>query len=153
MKDFSLEKDGSKAKSLAKNYLERRKAIEEERRREQGTAILAPDKLDTLLGRGKPIQEWPGNVRLCSILGTHLERHREAVKRRGAKNALCDEIVESIKSSGGRFLKREEGGSEWVEVDDAVAREKISHGFRNQKQAARGNSPAPASLGNQSSDG
>jgi hypothetical protein len=145
MKDFPLEKDGTKAKSLAKNYIKRRKAIEEERRREQGTPILAPDKLDRLLGRGKPIQNWPGNVRLSSILGTNLERHQEAMKMRGAKKDLCDEILETIRSSGGRFLKREEGGSEWVEVvDDAVAREKILHGFRNQKQAARGNSPAPA---------
>jgi hypothetical protein len=117
-----------------KDFFERRSNIENERRIEQGSRILAPCKLDILLGRGKPMQEWLGNLQLATTLATYADLHNStAMNRRGAKNDLCDEIVRLLKESGGRFLKREEGALEWIEVDDTMAREKVSHGFRNQR--------------------
>jgi hypothetical protein len=141
MKNFPFD-DDCRVNNL-KDFLEKRKTIEAEKSRvKQGaiTMILAPEKLDVLLGRGRPIQDWVGNVWYSSIIEATIERHHEAVRRRGAKNEICDEIVEIIKGSGGRFLKRKEGGLEWVEVDDALARKKVSHAFRNQKQSSKASS-------------
>ena len=116
------------------DFCERRRSIEHERRKEQGSRILAPGKLDILLGRGKPMQEWLGNLQLSSTLVANADLYNStAMDRRGAKNELCDEIVTQIKESGGRFLKREEGAVEWREVDDDMARLKVSHGFRNHR--------------------
>jgi hypothetical protein len=120
------------------DFCERRSIIENERRIEQGSRILAPGRLDILLGRGKPMQEWLGNLQLAITLVANTELHNStAMNRRGAKNDLCDEIVRLLKESGGKFLKREEGSQEWIEVDDnTTARERVSHGFRNQRLAS-----------------
>jgi hypothetical protein len=132
MNHFPIDND-SKIIGLT-DFCERRRSIEQERRIEQGSRILAPGKLDILLGRGKPLQEWLGNVQLNSTLAAHADRHNStAMTRRGAKNELCDEIVTRIKESGGRFLKRELGAVEWIEVDDVMAREKVSRGFRKHR--------------------
>jgi hypothetical protein len=140
MKNFPLDHD-FKVKDL-KDFIDKRKIVEDDRRRENQSAnITAPEKFDVLLGRGRPVQAWVGNIWYSSIIEATFERHHEASGRRGAKKELCDEVVEIVKSYGGRFLKREEeGGLEWVEVDDALARVKVSHAFRNQKQSARSSS-------------
>jgi hypothetical protein len=136
MKNFPLD-DDCKVKDL-QEFIDKRKIVEGDRRREnQGVNITAPEKFDVLLGRGRPVQAWVGNVWYSSIIEATFERHREAGGRRGAKKELCDEVIEIIKGAGGRFLKREEAGLEWVEVDDALARKKVSHAFRNQKQSAK----------------
>jgi hypothetical protein len=45
------------------------------------------------------------------------------------KTALCQELVDKINKSGGRFLKQASGGV-WEVGNDMLAREKISHTFR-----------------------
>ena len=136
MKNFPLD-DNFKLKD-SKDFIEKRKTVEDNKRREnQGVNILAPEKFDVLLGRGRPVQAWVGNVWYSSIIEATFARHHEAGGRRGAKTELCDEVIGIIKSRGGRFLQRQEGGLEWVEVDDVQARMKVSHAFRNQKQASR----------------
>jgi hypothetical protein len=123
--------DDSKLLGLT-DFCERRRAIENARRVEQDSRILAPGKLDILLGRGKPMQEWLGNLQLGLILGDNADLHNStAMNRRGAKNDLSHDIVENVKDSGGRFLKRQKGDLEWIEVDDVIAREKVNNGFRN----------------------
>ena len=118
------------------DFCDRRRSIEHKRRIEQGSRILAPGKLDILLGRGQPMQEWLGNLQLSSTLAANADLHNStAMNRHGAKNELCDKIVTQIKESGGRFLKREEGAVEWYEVDDTMARVKVSHGFRNHRHS------------------
>jgi hypothetical protein len=114
-----------------RNSIEQRRMIEEERKREDisSTTILSPMKFDVLLGRGRPNQEFPGNVRLAVIIDMHRSQYQSA--KRGGKTGTCEEIVSLIKNSGGRFLKRQEGSHHsWVEVSDSVAVEKVSHGFR-----------------------
>ena len=82
------------------------------------------------------MQEWLGNLQLSSTIAANADLHNStAMNRHGTKNELCDKIVTQIKESGGRFLKREEGAVEWHEVDDAMAREKVSHGFRNKRRS------------------
>jgi hypothetical protein len=82
---------------------------------------------DVLLGRGKPIQERPGNVRFREMLDKHIEKYDSGEKGVSAKVSAC--IVLLVKEEGGRFLKELEDGG-WFEVDEATARAKVSHAFR-----------------------
>jgi hypothetical protein len=69
MNHFPIDND-SKLIGLT-DFCERRRSIEHERRIEQGSRILAPGKLDILLVRGKPLQEWLGNLQLSSTIAAN----------------------------------------------------------------------------------
>lgn len=114
-----------------RNALEKRRVLEDERKLVCGNAIFCPLEFDVLLGRGRPFQEYTGNKRLAVIIDTR--RQEYAASKRGGKTIVCDKIVELIQKSGGRFLKRQDENVHdgvWVEVDNSVARDKVSHGFR-----------------------
>jgi hypothetical protein len=85
---------------------------------------------DILLGRGKPIQQRPGNVRYREMVEKYMDRYEEG--NRGAKYAVAAYIVHLLKEEGSRFLKETEDGS-WAEVDEATARSKTSHTFRTRR--------------------
>jgi hypothetical protein len=89
--------------------------------------IYNPGPNDILLGRGKPIQERPGNVRFRDMLDKHLDKYEHGGK--GAKVKVGAYIVHIVKEEGGRFLKELKDGG-WVEIDEAAARKKVSHAFR-----------------------
>jgi hypothetical protein len=56
------------------------------------------------------------------------------------KTDITKRIVNIIHEYQGRFLKFDEKEGCWLEVDYGLAREKISHIFRNQKGQERRNS-------------
>jgi hypothetical protein len=93
--------------------------------------IYDPLPNDILLGRGKPIQQRPGNVRYREMVEKHLNKYDEGDK--GVKYAVTAYIVHLLNEEGGRFLKGLEDGG-WVEVDEATARSKVSHTFRTQRK-------------------
>jgi hypothetical protein len=93
--------------------------------------IYDPSPNDILLGRGKPIQQRPGNVRFRDMLDQHVDKYNKSEK--GAKVAVTASIVHLLKEDGGRFLKPLEYGG-WVEVDEAAARAKVSHAFRTRRK-------------------
>ena len=77
------------------------------------------------------MQKWLGNLRQATTLAANADRRNStAINRHGAKNGLCDELVRLLRESDGQLLKREEGDLEWIK---SMAREKVSHGFRNQR--------------------
>jgi hypothetical protein len=82
---------------------------------------------DVLFGRGKPIQERPGNARFREMIDKHIDKYEQNEK--GAKAIASAYIVRIVKEEGGRFLKEWEDGG-WVEVDEATARAKVGHTFR-----------------------
>ena len=89
--------------------------------------IFLPLNSDILFGRGKPIQQTAGNLRLTAIVGSYvLEYHKLKLKQE--KTALAARIVQMVKSASGRFLSRHTGI--WTVVSDDVAREKVSGLFR-----------------------
>jgi hypothetical protein len=96
--------------------------------------IYDPLPNDVLLGRGKPIQERPGNVRFRDMLDKHMGKYEQGKK--GGKSKVSAYIVRIVKDGGGRFLKELEDG-EWVEVDEATALEKVSHAFRGRRGVFR----------------
>ena len=100
--------------------------------------ILRPKPNDVLLGRGKPIQDHSGNIRLRKLVDFHRARYLKA--RREAKSNIAEEIVQSMKDgekgdgeNACRFLRRFEE-EYWIEVSDNIARDKVSHALRSKTQ-------------------
>jgi hypothetical protein len=93
--------------------------------------IYDPLPNDVLLGRGKAIQQRPGNIRYREMVEKQMDRYDEG--DRGAKYTVTASIAYLLKEEGGRFLKEIEDGG-WVEVDEATALLKISHSFRSQRK-------------------
>jgi hypothetical protein len=91
--------------------------------------IIVPGPFDVLMGRGKKIEENPGNLRLRHLIEVNGPRYDEASKFE--KTVVAEAIMAMIRDIGGRFLKQGEAG--WMEVADDTARDKISHSFRNQR--------------------
>lgn len=100
-----------------------------------------PSNNDVLLGKGKPIQEFCGNQRLCARIDDHLGQYN--MKSKSEKTALAADIVNKVRMSNGHFLSKESGI--WTEVSDDVARDKVSHMFRHQRQKGRATSKGPES--------
>lgn len=91
--------------------------------------IIQPN--DVLFGRGKTVVEHPGNVRFRSIVGLQMDEYEMATRLE--KSLITEKIVQAIRDSDGRFLKRDDGG-EWEEVDQETARKKVGHAFRNRRK-------------------
>ena len=94
--------------------------------------ISVPAPLDVLMGREKISQEHTGNFRYNQIIQSRLEKYDNGTKQE--KTQMATEILEVVKGYGGRFLKLESGS--WVQVDDRVAREKVSNGFRSKRKTS-----------------
>jgi len=98
--------------------------------------VLQPAKLDVLCGRGKPIQDSPGNVRVRVIAEDFVEEYSTARKRE--KRALLVQMLDVVQynpedGTSARFLKRYEENQEyagWYPVTQEVALEKIAHSLR-----------------------
>ena len=89
-------------------------------------AICIPGPYDVTLGRGRRCNRHPGNIRLRSLVDRAKNIYDFSSK--GDKTRITEKIVTAVKQNG-RFLKEEKFG--WVEVEDEVARLKVSHVFRD----------------------
>jgi hypothetical protein len=102
--------------------------------------IDAPRRFDVLFGKGKALREHTGNVRANHLVAMYRPKYEHADKYE--KTDIAKHLVNIIHESGGRFLKFEENDGIWVEVGHGMAREKISHIFRNQRDRKRRSSLA-----------
>lgn len=93
---------------------------------------------DVLLGKGRPIQGHAGNLRLQAIVDTYVEKYCK-LESKLEKTTLAGDIVIWVKGASGRFLSKESGI--WREVPDDVARDKVSHLFRNRRLLSNKNPP------------
>jgi hypothetical protein len=92
-----------------------------------------PNPNDVLVGKGKPCQQHSGNLRLRHLVELRLADY--TVVRKSEKQNFTREIVQTIKKSSGRFLKRDCDGW-WEEVPDEDAREKVSKIFGSTRAAS-----------------
>jgi len=132
-----VDADGNRDLSVWQSWIQERHKLETEReakykKQANPKVIDYPSPTDVLLGRGRPSQEWPGNKRLSEIIDQFYPMFTDA--DRSTKTAISKGIVQSIHSSGGRFLKKDKTLNGWVLVSDYDGREKVSHAFRNLKQ-------------------
>jgi hypothetical protein len=92
---------------------------------------LTPRPEDVLFGRGKTVVEHPGNTRFRQVVDLYM--HKYTTAGRTEKTRITEIIMHMVQGSAGRFLRREDGIN-WEEVDDATAREKVAHAFRNRRR-------------------
>ena len=93
--------------------------------------IYDPLPNNILLGRGKPIQDRPGNVRFREMIDKNIDKYDKG--EHGAKVLVSAYIVRILKEEGVRFLKELKDGG-WAEVDEATALAKVGHAFRTQRR-------------------
>jgi hypothetical protein len=98
---------------------------------EQRFTVVVPRRFDVLFGKGTITAQHTGNLRALHIVEMNRTLYDGATRHE--KTRLAQSIVDLINSSYGRFLK-EEGKSGWQEVENHVAREKISHYFRRLRE-------------------
>jgi hypothetical protein len=96
--------------------------------------ITVPGPYDVLLGRGRNLQNHPGNKRFRGLIDRYLERYEAADKQ--DKTILAYTIIRIVQEMNGRFLKDVDGAG-YVEVDNAVAQTKVAHCFRSQRSAMK----------------
>ena len=114
-------------------FMEERRRIEanekEEQDREEAATgvILHPGPIDVLCGRGRPYQDFPGNIRVGKLVDEHVPLYLETQERL-AKTMIAIGIVQQVQREGGRFLTRRQDG--WELAQNKVARAKISQALR-----------------------
>jgi hypothetical protein len=91
------------------------------------SGIDLPGPKDVLLGRGKPVQDYCGNILMRTLVSTFMDQYKSALKLDKILVAL--KVVAETKRHGGHFLKRSSDGW-WFEVSDEAARDKVSMTFR-----------------------
>lgn len=84
---------------------------------------------DVICGRSKLAFNNIGNRRFRIIISLYLKRYLR-IKNRSDRSKLIDEIVNTVHSAGGQFLK-ETRGECFVEIDREVRRNKVGHALRD----------------------
>ena len=105
------------------------------------TSILTPGFNDVIYGSDSLSRTHVGNVKYHAKI-RELFPEYDATTDRLKRGDFFQQVLHTIHSSGGRFLRRDEHGSSWVHVSDDVALKKISNSFRtlrrNEKLKSRG---------------
>jgi hypothetical protein len=90
----------------------------------------------------------PGNRKLRACVGLYLDRYLNA-KKRQAKTRLVHKLVNMVRESGGKFLRKVSGHSYgWIDIGYKHAFEKVSHVFRDARAERDKNEDQDASTNN-----
>jgi hypothetical protein len=100
-----------------------------------------PTKFDVLCGQSRICANHTGNRRFQVVLDIYSPKY-EAAKSKQDKMMLTKEIVSCIATSGGRFLKFNDGM--WVEISSVTARDKVSHALRTKVQSWKRHQEEPS---------
>ena len=87
-----------------------------------------PGPTDVICARGKRALEHIGNKRYKGLITKHLQVYSDA-KTKLDKSLIVNHIIDAVRNASpqGNFIREENGV--WVEVGDAVAREKIGQRY------------------------
>lgn len=102
---------------------------------ERANLVHAVNEYDVLCGRGRGPAGHTGNVRFHELIAEKRMPYLTCTDRKEKAN-ICEEIIDVVKRSGGRFLKKISGsGSKtspklWKIVDDAKAKAKTGQALR-----------------------
>jgi hypothetical protein len=97
--------------------------------------IDVPRPCDVLMGVGKLTHLHTGNMWYQFMIDEYQERY-DICATRTDKTIITSAIVMKVKESGGRFLLRKKGETNWSEADDFLAREKVANAFRGRRKSA-----------------
>lgn len=99
-------------------------------------SLFCVDDKDILFGRGKGVNEHPGNKRMRRIMNKYRGQYHS--RERGEKCLLVRRVYNELISGGTRFLRRIEGQEDgWEEVSVKVAVDKVGHCLRSAKYRPR----------------
>jgi hypothetical protein len=97
------------------------------------------EDFDVLLGRGRAYLHHPGNERMSTIVSDNLARYQSATTRI-EKTTITKDIFRTIKTCGdqpARFLRYDPRAGRWTEVDDELARVKVSAALRYKRRPSK----------------
>jgi hypothetical protein len=141
----------------------------ESSRKASATALAArpiyPSELnqnDVLLGRGSHLVKYEGNVRFRRLVQDRKAEYT-ACLRHHMKDNIAREIISTVESRQGRFLRKVEslvegaqlgipqGVQPWVHVDVSVVLEKVKQAFRDSNKATSSEQPTEIAATTESS--
>jgi hypothetical protein len=97
-------------------------------------SVALPTPNDVLFGRGKSIQDHPGNIAFVSLIESLYPQY-DILETKQDKTEFSERVVQRFKALGGRFLKPHwKNPSFWQATDNAAARIKVSHAFRSRRR-------------------
>ena len=93
--------------------------------------------LDVLLGRSSNLRNHAGNLKFRQLISDRREEY-ERTSNNSEKTDIAETIVTRIYQDGGRFLKQADHNKTLCEeVDDELARLKVTHTFRSLRKIIR----------------
>ena len=108
------------------------------------SVILIPNPQDILLGRGRQGASRPGYLKMYNLIHEYMAQY-ESTQNKFEKTIISEIIVKKLNETGTRLLSDAPGGQGgYVECDHKVARAKIAHAFRNQRENRRKKEKAAA---------
>lgn len=97
---------------------------------------------DILIGKGKKYTDHVGTIAFKAFIGLHVAEYMNEVTGSSDRALMTGEIVDIVKSHGGRFLKETRFDSGiWVEINQKDAREKVRYSFRDAIESQRKERP------------
>lgn len=96
---------------------------------------FCPSTKDVLAIGGIHFYKFPGNCRYRELLESTLESYDNAENVQ-EKIGITNQVLQAIKSSGGRFLVRDKKGW-WIPAEEQTARMKVSNAFRDVRKSIR----------------
>ncbi|KAL3937916.1 MAG: hypothetical protein SGBAC_007064, partial [Bacillariaceae sp.] len=95
--------------------------------------VVSGSPNDIICGRGLHIMSHHGNRNLHLIVDRYRQAYQTSTRKE--KAAITQRIVQELKRTGARFLRRfnDAGDGKWVEVDDKTAYKKVGHALRLRK--------------------
>jgi len=93
--------------------------------------VILPHHHDVLMGRGGKNNQHAGNENLRDMARAMRDRYKASAKK--GKSNMSRELVQNVRDLDppGRFLKRNPVTSDWEDVGDEIAREKVSQVLRD----------------------
>eukprot|EP00339_Tiarina_fusa_P022023 CAMPEP_0117058670 /NCGR_PEP_ID=MMETSP0472-20121206/40758_1 /TAXON_ID=693140 ORGANISM="Tiarina fusus, Strain LIS" /NCGR_SAMPLE_ID=MMETSP0472 /ASSEMBLY_ACC=CAM_ASM_000603 /LENGTH=620 /DNA_ID=CAMNT_0004776087 /DNA_START=53 /DNA_END=1915 /DNA_ORIENTATION=- len=92
--------------------------------------IKAPGPMDIVMGRGRHPSTSPGHMRMQDLVDRRHEDYERASKFE--KTIIANIVLQQLVAMGCRFVRSTSSG--FVEECEEVARDKVSHAFRNRRK-------------------
>ena len=89
-----------------------------------------PRTNDVICGRGKSIANHPGNKLLKTAIKQHIQPYQNASSKT-IKSMLVSNIVDSVRSKGGDFVKLNTRTGQYDTATERIAREKVGQYLRD----------------------
>jgi hypothetical protein len=106
--------------------------------------ILFPGENDIISSQNRRYETHHGNLMFNLLIATYISDW-ESARTRSSKIKITKEILQAVKISYGRFLRKRQDDNGWEQLKDGKARDKISHALSRalDKQRAAGTTEDP----------